>query len=214
MEKSLASRYQIQGFPTIKMFNPLNDAPTDYQNQRDAKSFCKAAFSVRILDRLLIAGFEEPGVGPSVRQGGNAEAPPADEGGAPRGAVGGPEGREGAEASGSEGNHDAGAVQRGVHGGDVHAALRPRHPRLDEDAAGSAAGDDEGGGGGAGVGSVRVRLGGGRLAVRSGAEIESGVRIPRCGGCRREIERERVTGRLAGTRDGMRCRRARSRSII
>lgn len=188
MEKSLASRYQIQGFPTIKIFNPLNDAPTDYQNQRDAKSFCKAAFSVRILDRLVIAGLEESGVCPSVRQGGDAEAPPADEGRAPRGAVGGSEGREGSEARGSEGNHDAGAVQRGVHGGDVHAALRPRHPRLDQDAARGAAGDDEGGGGGAGGRAVRVRLGRGRLAVRSGAEVESGVRLSRCGGCRRERE--------------------------
>ena len=190
MEKSLASRYQIQGFPTIKIFNPLNDAPTDYQNQRDAKSFCKAAFSVRVFDRLVIAGFEEPGVCPSVRQGGNAEAPPADEGRAPRGGIGGSEGREGAEASGSEGNHDAGAVQRGLHGGDVHAALRAGHPRLDEDAARSDAGDDEGGGGGASGRIVRVWLGGGRLAVRSGAEVESGVRISRCGGCRREKTRE------------------------
>lgn len=111
MEQSLASRYQIQGFPTIKIFNPLNNAPTDYQNQRDAKSFCKTAFSVRFLDCLVIAGCEESRVRPSLREGRDAEASPAGEGRAPSGANGAPQSGESAEAGGSEGDHDAGAVQ-------------------------------------------------------------------------------------------------------
>ncbi len=28
------------------MFNPVSSSPADYQNPRDAKSFCKAAFAV------------------------------------------------------------------------------------------------------------------------------------------------------------------------
>lgn len=38
-----------QGFPTIKIFSPLRKQPTDYQQAREAKPFCKAAFAVRAL---------------------------------------------------------------------------------------------------------------------------------------------------------------------
>lgn len=46
VEQSLASQYGIQGFPTIKIFSPLRAQPTDYQQAREAKPFCKAAFAV------------------------------------------------------------------------------------------------------------------------------------------------------------------------
>ena len=46
VEESLAAQYGIQGFPTVKIFSPVNKAPVDYQNARQAKPFCKAAFSV------------------------------------------------------------------------------------------------------------------------------------------------------------------------
>ena len=49
VEQSLASQYGIQGFPTIKIFSPLRKQPTDYQQAREAKPFCKAAFAVRAL---------------------------------------------------------------------------------------------------------------------------------------------------------------------
>lgn len=49
VEEGLAREYGIQGFPTIKIFSPLNKNPTDYQNARQAKPFCKAAFAVCFL---------------------------------------------------------------------------------------------------------------------------------------------------------------------
>ena len=212
MEQSLASRYQIQGYPTIKIFNPLNDAPTDYQNQRDAKSFCKAAFSVRSNFHVDFPGCEESCLCPSFRQDRDAEAPPAGEAGGIGGAAGAAEGRQSAETSRGEGDHDAVAVHGGLRGGDVHAADRSGHPRLVEERARESDRDGEGGGGRAGVGSVRVWVDRGRLAVRIGAETELGVRVSGGRGGRRE--RDWAMGRLVGTRVAMRCRRERSRSII
>lgn len=40
------------GFPTIKVFSPIYKSPKDYQNARDAKSFCKTAFAVRSVGRM------------------------------------------------------------------------------------------------------------------------------------------------------------------
>ena len=38
----MASRYQVQGFPTIKVFGENKNSPEDYNGGRDAKSFVQA----------------------------------------------------------------------------------------------------------------------------------------------------------------------------
>ncbi|KAK8798829.1 hypothetical protein WA158_007913 [Blastocystis sp. Blastoise] len=50
-EKQLAQKYNIQGFPTVYIFNPADKEPQQYQGQRDAKSFCNAAYKA---DKSLI----------------------------------------------------------------------------------------------------------------------------------------------------------------
>lgn len=46
VEQTLASKYQIQGYPTIKIFNPAKNGPEDYQGGRDAASLSYGAFNV------------------------------------------------------------------------------------------------------------------------------------------------------------------------
>ena len=46
VEESLARKYQIQGYPTIKIFNPGKMNVEDYQGGRDAASISFAAFKV------------------------------------------------------------------------------------------------------------------------------------------------------------------------
>jgi protein disulfide-isomerase A6 len=40
--QSLASKYQIQGFPTIKIFGADKKSPTDYQGERTADAIVTA----------------------------------------------------------------------------------------------------------------------------------------------------------------------------
>lgn len=53
VEQTLASKYHIQGYPTIKIFNPAKSEVEDYRGARDASSITSAAISV-----INVEGFD------------------------------------------------------------------------------------------------------------------------------------------------------------
>jgi protein disulfide-isomerase A6 len=55
--QSLASKYQIQGFPTIKIFGADKKSPTDYQGERTADAIVTAAMKATtqlVKDRKVV----------------------------------------------------------------------------------------------------------------------------------------------------------------
>lgn len=57
VEEKLASKYGVEGFPTIKVFSPAKKAPADFNDERNAKGFAKVAFAaVRELVNARMSG--------------------------------------------------------------------------------------------------------------------------------------------------------------
>ena len=84
-EKSLASKYQVQGFPTIKIFGFDKKNPTDYQGERTAAHIAQASLQQaadaigRKLDPKNGGSTGAGSSGGSSGGSGNAGAGPANE---------------------------------------------------------------------------------------------------------------------------------------
>lgn len=72
--KSLAGKYGVQGFPTIKVFGDNKQSPTDYQGARDATAIAQGAMAAvqKLLQKRL--GLKAPGGG---GKGGSSSGPGA-----------------------------------------------------------------------------------------------------------------------------------------